>query len=322
MSQYNKLKLVAIAVAALSPNLAHAQAYPSKPITVYSTFAPGTPQDLCVRALSEAAAKELGQPIIVDPKAGAAGAVTAATTANQKPDGYAVGITTTPAFATLHQMQKLTYDPDKDLAYILQLVSFPLGIAVKVDSPFKTWADVVAHAKANPGKVTYGTPGTGAIVNLGMLRLQALDGIQLTHVPHQGAGTIISAVLGNHIMLMATGTEWKSQVDAGGMRLLMMWTGERLPSFAKVPTLRESGYPFELDVSFGLFGPNGLDPAITAKLHDAFKKALETPSVRALINQYDMVPAYASGVDFQRRMAKIATDMKPIINQLGLARKD
>jgi tripartite-type tricarboxylate transporter receptor subunit TctC len=133
---------------------------------------------------------------------------------------------------------------------------------------------------------------------------------------------IIPAVLGDHVGLMVTGTEWKPHVESGKMRLLMMWTEKRLASFAAVPTARESGYPFELDVSFGLVAPRGLDPAVAARVHGAFKTALEAPSVRALIEKYNMVPAYLDGPAFKARMASVSRDMKPVIEQLGLAKKD
>jgi tripartite-type tricarboxylate transporter receptor subunit TctC len=204
----------------------------------------------------------------------------------------------------------------------MQMASFPIGVVVKIDSPFKSWADLVAYAKANPGKITYGTPGQGSMANFGMQRLQTLAGISLTHVPHKGAMEIIPAVLGNHIMVMASGLEWKPQVDAGQMRALMMWTANRLPAFPNTPTARESGYPFELDVSIGLIAPKGLEPAVAARVHSAFKAALETPAVGALIEKYNMVPSYLDGTAFKARLLGMSAELKPIIEQLGLAKKD
>ena len=243
-------------------------------------------------------------------------------TLTQKPDGHALNVSASVGLASLPLMQKLPFDPASDFDYLMQMVSFPIGVVVKAESPFKSWADLIAHAKANPGKVTYATPGQNSMANLGMLRLQGLAGISLTHVPHRGAMEIIPAVLGDHVMVMVTGIEWKPLVEASQMRLLMMWTDKRLPAFADTPTARELGYPFELDVSFGLLAPKGLPPDVAAQVHGAFKAALETASIRALIEKYDMVPAYLDGAAFKARMASIAADMKPIIEQLGLAKKD
>ena len=326
MPNFNRRQIIASAMSTLAlgvaaPQIAIAQAYPNKPVTLVTTFAAGSPQDLVVRAISDIVAADLKQPVAVDNKPGAGGGLAMGATVTQKPDGYALNVSTTAAFANLPQMQKLPYDPAKDFDYILQMVSFPIGIVVKAESPFKSWADLVAHVKANPGKVTYGTPGQNTMANLGMTRLQSLAGISLTHVPHKGAMEIIPAVLGDHVMLMVTGTEWKPLVDAGQMRLLMMWTDKRLAAFPNVPTARESGYPFELDVTFGLVAPKGLEPAVAVQVHGAFKKALDTPSVRALIEKYNMVPAYLDGAAFKARMTAIATDLKPVIEQLGLLAK-
>jgi tripartite-type tricarboxylate transporter receptor subunit TctC len=238
------------------------------------------------------------------------------------PDGYTLYAATSAAIATLPLTENLAYDPASDLTYIMQMMIFPIGIAVKAESPFKSWADVVAFAKANPGKITYGTTGPASVANLGMQRLQALAGISLTHVPYRGSMEIVPAVLGDHVTLMVSGVEWKPQVDDGKMRLLMMWTDKRLAAFANVPTGREIGYAFDLDVSIGLVAPKGMEAGVQSRVHGAFKTALETPSIRALIEKYDMVPSYLDGPSYKARIAGIAADMKPIIDKLGLARKE
>ncbi|HEX4894655.1 MAG TPA: tripartite tricarboxylate transporter substrate binding protein, partial [Hyphomicrobiaceae bacterium] len=268
MLQPNRRQLIASALAlgVVGPIPASAQTYPNRPITLVVNFAAGSPQDLVLRAIAEIVAAEFKQPLVVDNKPGATGGIAMSITATQKPDGYALNVSNTAGLANLPLMQKLAFDPTKDFDYIMQMGLFPIGIAVKTESPFRSWADVVTHAKANPGKITFGTPGAGSMANLGMQRLQALAGITLTHVPHKGVMEIIPAVLGDHVALMVTGTEWKPLVDAGQMRLLMMWTDKRLASFASVPTARESGYPFDLDVSFGLIAPKGLEPAIAARM--------------------------------------------------------
>lgn len=323
MSSVSRRRILACALAvSLVPGWAQAQVYPNRPITLITTFASGSPQDLVARAISDHVAADLKQPVVVDNKPGAAGGVAMSAAVTQKPDGYTLCLINSPGIANLPLMQKLPFDPQTDFDFLMQMASFPVGIAVKAESPFKSWDDLVVHAKANPGKVTYGTPGTGSMANLGIQRLQALAGITLTHVPHKGVMEIIPAVLGDHVALMVTGTEWKPLVDAGQMRLLMMWTDRRLPSFANVPTARESGYPFELDVSFGLVAPKGLEPAIAAQLHGAFKTALEAKSLRALLEKYDMVASYLDGAAFKARMINQRAEMKPVIERLGLLKKE
>lgn len=318
----SRIFAAALALGVVAPHHALAQSFPSRPIKLLSTFSAGSPQDLLLRAVGELVSADVKQPVIVDNRPGAVGANVLGHMVTQKPDGYVLGVVVSAALALSPQMQKLPYDPATDFTYVMQMASFPLGIAVKADSPFKSWADLVAHAKANPGKMTYGTPGQGSVANIGAQRLQVLAGISMTHVPHKGAMEIIPAVLGDHVSAMVTGTEWKPHVESGAMRLLMVWTDKRLPGFASVPTARDIGYPFDLDVSFGLLAPKGLDPVVASQLHGAFKKAIETATVVELIEKYNMIPAYLDGPAFKARMASIAAEMKPVIEKLGLARKD
>lgn len=310
-----------LALAAVSPGLARASGYPTRPISFYASFAPGSPQDLIIRAMTEIVAKDLGQPIAVDNKPGAAATLAAANLLAAKPDGYTIG-NAVSTLVLVPQMQKVAFDPMRDFTYIMQVATFPVGIAVKSDSQFKSWADLVAFAKANPGKVTYGTPGAGTNVHLGMERIARHHGLSLTHVPHTGAMAVIPAVLGDHVMLMASGTEWKPQVEAGQMRLLNVWTASRHPSFPDVPTLREGGVPFDIEVPFGLIGPKGMEPAVVTRLHDAFKTAVEAPQIQALLARYDFIHRYQNGEGYRRGMEEIGQGMKPVIEALGIARKD
>jgi len=313
--------LLLLCVSCLLNSTAKAQAFPNRPIWVNVSFAPGSPQDLLMRAIAEIASKDLGQPIIIDNKPGAAATLAAAITATAKPDGYTIG-TAVSTLVLVPQMQKVAFDPFKDFTYVQQLAAFPIGVTVKTESPFKSWTDVIAHAKANPGSVTYGTPGPGTNVHLGMERVQKHAGIKLTHVPHTGAVSLIPAVLGGHIMLQASGMEWKPSVDAGQMRVLIMGTPTRHPSYPDVPTLREEGFPFDIEVPFGFVGPSGMNPAVVARLHDAFKKANEAPSMALLYTKFDIIPRYATGGDFRKLFETIHADMKPVIEGLGLQRKE
>lgn len=303
------------------PAATSAQQFPQRPITIVSAFGPGSPQDLIVRNVGEELAKDVGQTVVPDNKPGGGATLAAASLLSAKPDGYTLA-SVVSTLVIVPQLQKTAFDPAKDFTYLAQIGAFPLGVTVKADSPFKTWADMVAFAKANPGKVTFGTPGSGTNVHLGMERIAKQSGLSLTHVPHTGAMTIIPAVLGGHVMLQASGTEWKPQVEAGQMRLLVIWSAKRHPSFPDVPTLREVGYPFDIEVPFGFVGPKGLEPAALEVLQKVLKKAIEAPSTVALLGKYDMIPNYADGAELRRRMEEVGTSMAPIIEQLGLKRKE
>ena len=169
MSRFDRRKFIASALAlgVASPRFAFAQTYPSRPVMLATTFAAGSPQDLLVRAIAGIVAAEFKQPVVVDNKPGAGGGLAMSHTAAQKPDGYALNVAASAGLANLPLMQKLTFDPANDFDYIMQIQSFPIGVVVKAESPFKSWSDLVAYAKANPGKITYGTTGQNSMANLG-----------------------------------------------------------------------------------------------------------------------------------------------------------
>ncbi|NJO32265.1 MAG: tripartite tricarboxylate transporter substrate binding protein [Rhodospirillales bacterium] len=318
--------LRAFAAAALGLGLtaagALAQSYPSKPITMVIPWPAGGSSDLTLRALGDVAAKHLGQPFIYDNKTGASGTLGPATVAaGAKPDGYT--ITQIPiTVMRLPLMQKVSWNAEKDFSYIVHLTGYTFGITTKAGGEFKTWGDVVKYAKANPGKVTYGTPGAGTTLHIGMEQIAAKAGIKLTMVPFKGGAETNAAVLGGHTMLQADSTGWKPLVDAKELHLLTLWTPERSKNWPDVPTLQELGYPFVFDSPFGLAGPKGMDPAHVQKLHDAFKKAIEDPAVVEMMRKYDMFPRYMNSADYAKFVGQIIAQEKAALEQIGLLKKD
>jgi tripartite-type tricarboxylate transporter receptor subunit TctC len=313
--------LIASALAVLAPTTALAQAYPTKPITLIVPWPAGGSTDVAMRAIADSASKHLGQPIVVDNKPGASGTLgPALMAANAKPDGYTIAQMPITVMR-LPLMQKTTWDATADFTYIAHLTGYTFGITTKGDGPFKTWQDVVAYAKANPGKVTYATPGAGTSLHIGMEQIAAAAGIQLTQVPFKGGAETNAAVLGGHTMLQADSTGWKPLVDAGQLKLLAIWTAERSKNWPDTPTLKELGYPFVFDSPFGVAGPKGMDAAIVAKLHDAFKKAVEDQAVIATLAKYDMVPRYMDTPTYRKFVDEIISSEKAALEKIGLAKK-
>jgi tripartite-type tricarboxylate transporter receptor subunit TctC len=299
---------------------ARAQDYPVKPVTLIVPWPAGGSTDIAMRAIADAAAKHLGQPIVVDNKAGGSGTVGPATmAAAAKPDGYTIAQMPITVFR-LPLMQKTTWDPLKDFTYVVHLTGYTFGVTTSAESPFKTWADVVAYAKQNPGKVTYATPGAGTSLHIGMEQIAAKAGIKLTHVPFKGGAETNAAVLGGHTTLQADSSGWKPLVEAGRLRLLMIWTANRSKHWPETPTLRELGYPFVLDSPFGVAGPKGMDPKIVAKLHDAFKKAIDDPAVQEQLAKYDMVVNYKNTEDYRAFVAETVETERKALSDLGLAK--
>ncbi|UZE52066.1 tripartite tricarboxylate transporter substrate binding protein [Rhodopseudomonas sp. P2A-2r] len=321
MLQRNRLAGALAVVTALMGASAMAQDYPTKPITLIVPWPAGGSTDISMRAIADAASKHLGQPIAVDNKGGGGGTVGPATmAAASKPDGYTISQIPITVFR-LPLMQEVSWNPEKDFSYIIHLTGYTFGVTTNSESQFKTWKDVVDFAKVNPGKVTYATPGTGTSLHVGMEQISALAGIKLTQVPFKGGAETNAAVLGNHTMLQADSTGWRPLVDAGKLRLLMVWTDKRSPNFPDVPTLKELGYPMVYDSPFGIAGPKGMDPKIVAKLHDAFKKAIEDPAVIATLAKYDMVPNYKNTEDYKKFVVEVTASERKVIEGIGLGKK-
>ena len=296
--------------------------FPAKPVTLIVPWPAGGSTDIAMRAMSEVAAKHLGQPIVVDNRAGASGTLGPATmAATAKPDGYTIAQMPITVFR-VPMMQKTSWDAARDFTYIAHLTGYTFGIITRADSPFKTWQDVIAYAKDNPGKVTYGTPGAATSLHIGMEQIAGASGIKLTQVPFKGAAESSAAVLGGHTTLAAEGTSWKPLVEAGQLRVLMIWTDKRSPNWPDVPTLRDLGYPFVFDSPFGIAGPKGMEPAVVKKLHDAFKAAIEDKSVIEVLSRYDMPVRYMDSAGYTKFIDVVTAQERAILDRIGLLKKD
>lgn len=316
------LKLALTATLILFASPVPAQDYPNKPVTLIIPWVAGGPTDIVLRAFAEAAQKHLGQPIIVENKAGGGGAVgPAQMAATAKADGYTISQMPDGVYRT-QIMQRTTYDSQKDFTYIIALTGYAYGVIVPVESQFKTWQDLVNYVRQNPGKVNYGSPGAASTPHIGMERIQNHLGIKLVHVPFKGAAEVNVAAAGGHIMVGATGTSAKPLADAGKVRYLNIWTPERLKMMPDTPTLLQLGIPFSVEGPIGIAGPKGMDPKIVKVLHDAFKKSLDDPKVQEVMAKLEYVPGYKSGEEYRAYLANAMEVESKILTELGLAKKD
>jgi tripartite-type tricarboxylate transporter receptor subunit TctC len=297
--------------------------FPTKPITLILPGLPGGAFDFFARPMASSIAKSLGQPLILDHKPGGTMTLGPATMAvNAKPDGHTLSIVVS-TIVRIPLMQKVAFDPFVDFTHIIQLCEVAVGVVTHADQPFKSIADVVAYAKDNPGKLTYGTPGTGSGAHFGMEQMARKAGIRLTHVPFRGAQEGVPAVLGKHVAIYISASEWKPQVLAGELRVLGVMSASRRPSWPDAPTFDELGYPSGLGAAtFGIVGPKGMDAKVVSTLHDAFKTASEDPAVRDAWSTRELVPNYRSGPDYRRHLAEIAALDSEMVVALGLQRKD
>ena len=320
-----RLMIVAVAaiasLALLTIRDVRADDYPSRPITLIVPWPAGGPTDATMRAMAEVAAKHIGQPFVIENKGGGSGTVgPASMAATAKPDGYTIAQMPITIYR-LPLMQSTTWKAD-DFSYIIHLTGYVFAMFANADTPFKKWQDVVDYAKKHPGKVTYGSTGSGGSLHLGTEMIAEKAGIKLTHVPFKGAAEVNAAVAGGHVMLGSSGTSIRPLVDAGKARFLNVWTAKRVSFLPDIPTLQELGYPYVIDSPWGLAGPKGMDPKIVAKIHDAFKKALEDPSVIASLAKYDMTPNYKSTEDYKAAVKEQIKTETDLLKRLGLLKKE
>jgi tripartite-type tricarboxylate transporter receptor subunit TctC len=261
---------------------AFAQSYPDRPVSLIIQFAPGTTTDLVGRRFGELLGKELGTTVIALNRAGAAGAVGVGELARAKPDGYTIGFVNMPAISILPHIQKLAYDPLNDFHHIGVVGPYEYGIYVSAQSPWQTWEDLVAHAKANPGKVSYATPGAGTTNHLIMARMGPDLGIDWVHVPFKGDGEIIPNVLGGHVSLgVGSPGAVVPQVKNGKLRLLLVTSRDRWRDLPAVPTIQEKGIKYFQASFLSLAAPAKIPDAVKARLDSTVRKILTDPAVIA-----------------------------------------
>ena len=297
-----------------------AQSFPAKPIKLMCPWPAGGSSDMVMRALAESASKALGGQVVIENKAGASGMLGPNELVKAAPDGYTLSQVTI-GVARLPHMQKMQFDPLKDFTYIVCLTGYTFGIVVKADSPFKTIKDLVAYAKANPGKFSYGSTGNGTTPHLAVEEFASKAGIDLQHVPFKGSSDGLQALMGGHIMAHSDATGWAPHVEAGTLRLLATYGSKRTKRWPQVPTLNELGYDTVSDSPFGIAGPKGMDPALVRKLHDAFKKTLEDPAVLATFDKYDQTVIYMGTEEYTKFSRETFAKEKATIERLGRAMK-
>lgn len=283
----------ALAAPAIAPGVTRAEGdYPNRTIRLVIPWPPGASADAFLRVMAEQSGKRLGQSMVPDNKPGANGSLSGVALKDARPDGYTLGQIHTGTFRAALMAEKPAYDPLNDFTYIIQLSGSVHGIVVRTDSPYKTFEDLVAAAKADPEKLTYGTFGQASVQNLVMVDLQQRLGIKMTHVPYKGGSDLYNGLLGSQIDAIADASGWIPLVQSGKFRLLVVWGSKRMPLFPDVRTLREAGIDLEVNSPYGVCGPKGMDPAIVRKIHDAMKDALFDPATQAVMNTYNMPTLY------------------------------
>ncbi|MBL8372327.1 MAG: tripartite tricarboxylate transporter substrate binding protein [Burkholderiaceae bacterium] len=312
-------RLAAATLAAPALGVSAQGGFPTKPIRLVIAFPAGGPTDITMRALADNASKILGQPVIVENKPGAGGTLPAQGLQTAAADGHTLAQIPLGVFR-LPYTTKLTWDPIKDITYVLNVTGYAFGLVVPADSPLRTWTHFVGWAKANPGKLTYGSTGTMTSPHLTMELIAQKLGLQLVHVPYRGSADLMQSILGGNIMAAADSTGFAPQVEAGKLRVLNTWGAERLAKFPDAPTLKELGLDLVQNSPFGIGAPKGTPPAVVKRLHDAFKKAMEQESYLTALKRYDMVPMYMGSAQYLKFAQETFAREKALVEKLGLAK--
>jgi len=311
------LTLVVLSFYLSLPSGAWAQPYPSKPINLFIGWGAGGSTDVTLRALSDAAGKILGQPTVVQNKPGGGSAVALALLKNEKPDGYTLGNLSSAGIVGQH-LRKVPYDSTQDFTPIIRYGDYIHGIPVRADAPWKNLKELVAFARANPGKLKYSSPGTGSSHHLVVEALGIQEGIKWTHIPYKGGHEATTALLGGHVDFQTCASEWKPYVDSKALRLLATTGEKRYEKYPNVPTLIDQGYKIWAITLVGVIGPKGIPAPIVEKLHGAFKQAMENPEFKKAMSNFDMPIFYRDGQGLLRDTKEISDIWGPIIKQLGL----
>jgi tripartite-type tricarboxylate transporter receptor subunit TctC len=304
-------------VALASPALAQGR-FPAYPIRLYVPWTAGSSSDVQMRSLAELAQQSLGQPVVTENRPGASGTLHAQPLAAARPDGYTLGQMHLSVVRRPFLVRQPQWDAAADYTHILRLCGWMYGVAVKADSPHRSWGDLVAYARANPGRLTFATSGIATTNHIAMEELGAREGVQFMHVPYRGSSEGMTAVLSGQVDCIADSSVWVPQVEAGQMRALCVWSAERVARLPGVPTLRELGHDMVVTSPYGVSGPKGMDPGVVRALHDTFKAALFSPANTAVRGQFDMTEEYLDSRQYAEFIAQRAEYERAMVQRLGL----
>jgi tripartite-type tricarboxylate transporter receptor subunit TctC len=310
---------VGIAFILLFAHGGHSQeVYPSRPVTFIVAFPPGGSTDLSYRLLTKEAEKHLGQPIVVVNKPGGGGTIGVSAVASAKPDGYTIGMSPSGGFlAVMPYIEKIPYHPIKDIKYIIQFASLNFGVVVKADSSFKSFKDLIAYARQNPKKLTYGTNAPNSISNLIVEQIAKKEGVQMTHIPFKGSADYQTALLGGHV-LFTIGEFNYSLLEAGQVRVLLFLGEKRSEEYPQVPILKDLGYDIPCPVFNGVAGPKGLPDEIAKKLEEAFTRGMTEQAFIKGMRDLHVTIVHRNGKEFAEYAANNYESFGKVLKEMGL----
>lgn len=313
-------RAAAVASLAFAASTALAQ-FPDRTITMVVPFPPGGVADTVARPMAEAMSRDLKQSVVIENKAGAGGAIGMAHAAKAKPDGYTV-LMALSSYTVLPEADKVLGRTPQyqlaDLKPVARVTADPTVLAVRAESPWKTYAEFIGAARAAPGKITFGSSGNYGTMHMPMAMLALSQGVQMTHVPYTGAGPAIVGLLGGQVDALSTGPASIVQhVKAGKVRVLAHWGEGRLASLPDVPSLKELGVPVEYAQWSGIFVPAGTPEPVVARLREAAKAAAGDERVKQVLGTAGSPILYMDAPEFQRYVDADAAKMSDVVKKVG-----
>lgn len=288
---------------------------PKRPIQLVVGFAAGGGTDVIARNLAIASQGVIPVPIVVVNRTGAAGVIAAEYVAKASPDGHTLLTAGGSESTSIPNYQKVSYTLNGSFRPIIHMIRLRMMIVTRAEAPYKNFKDFVSYAKANPGKLAFGTAGVGGLAHSAWLLINKTASIDTFDVPYKGDAETVTALLGNQIhVTQVSPDQAKPWVDSGRMRLLAVTSNDRFPGNPDVPTLKELGYDVYLDNMKGVVAPAGLPDDVYAYLHDNFRKAMATDTFKSLAAKSNFEVAYMDGPTFGKAMQgmsnAIATGLK------------
>lgn len=303
---------------------ASAQGYPTKPIRLIVPDATGGSPDQLGRLLAQKLSDSLGQQVIVDNRAGAAGVLAADMAARSPADGYTLLMTTTSIYAILPNLRKnLPYDPVKDFVPISRIATASNVMVVNVSLPAKSVAELVQLAKDQPGGLNYASAGVGSPAHLAGEMLNLLAGIKLTHIPYKGAGpALLDVIAGNAQLIITSPIAAAAHMNGGRVRALATTGAERNPGLPELPTIADAVPGYEISQSWGIVVPAGTPPEIVKRLSDEIVKAMSLPEVKERVLKTGAVPVGDTPAAFEAFMANERQRLGEVITKTGIVLAD
>ncbi|UUX48265.1 tripartite tricarboxylate transporter substrate binding protein [Nisaea acidiphila] len=292
--------------------------FPTKPVEMIVNFGAGGSTDTVARLLADKMGAVLGQNVVVSNTGGAGGTLGVAATAEKSADGYHIGTANMPALAILPQLRELPYKPS-DVVQIAGVMPYDYGIFAKQDAPYDTWEELVAYAKANPGKVTYGSVGTGTTNHLMMERIAKEIGISWRHVPFKGGAKAIAALVGGHVDIVNnTIGPILQPVKIGKVKPILVTSARPFKQIPDMPVILDKGFSFAQVSYMSIIAPAGIPDDVRSKLEGAVKAAAEDPEVLASAAKLDLYPAFLPGAEYESMLAEMGKDWGLLLKELGL----